>query len=196
MGEPVQSGLVASLAQPGGNVTGSVSFEYAIAGKWVELLKQIAPRIRRLGVLQSLAAFTHPGYLRFIEEAAHLLGMSVVPAAVSTADGVRGALESLSLTVDGVIVLPSTAATMNRTLIAAFAASRGLPAIYPYRLFPASGGLISYGSSVESIARQSAMQADRILRGTRAGDLPIQLAPTLGLTVPPELLIRADEVIE
>ncbi|MGA7325594.1 MAG: ABC transporter substrate-binding protein [Rhodomicrobium sp.] len=208
IGEPVQSGLVASLARPGGNITGSVSFEYTIAGKWVELLKQVAPGMQRLGVLQSPTAFTHPGYLRAIEEAAHLLGMSVVPASASTADGVRVAIETFSHTVDGMIVLPSTAATMNRTFIAALALSRGLPAIYAYRLFPASGGLISYGSSVTEIARQSAAQADRILRGTRAGDLPVQLAPkfelvinlktakALGLTVPPELLIRADELIE
>jgi putative ABC transport system substrate-binding protein len=208
IGEAVESGLVASLARPGGNITGSVSFEYSIAGKWVELLKQIAPRIQRLGVLQCPNVFTHPGYSRAIEDAAHRRGISLVQDTASTADGIRQAIETFSQTVDGVIILPSSAATMNRALIVSLAASRGLPAIYPYRFFPASGGLISYGSSTAENARQSAVQANHILRGTRPGDLPVQLAPkfelvvnlktakALGLTVPPELFIRADEILE
>jgi putative ABC transport system substrate-binding protein len=208
VGEPVESGVVASLAHPNENVTGSAAFEYSIGGKWIELLKQVAPNVTRVGVLRNAAAFTQPGYLRAIEAEGAALGVRVAVRDSGDATEIESSMDAFARESDGLIVLPSSVAAIHREMIASQANRYRLPAVYPYRFFAASGGLLSYGNSVPETFRQAAAQVDRILRGANAGDLPVQLAPkfelvinlktskALGLAVPPWLLARADEVIE
>jgi putative tryptophan/tyrosine transport system substrate-binding protein len=208
VGEPVESGVVSSLARPDSNVTGLAAFEYSIGGKWVELLKQVAPDVVRVGVLRNAAVFTHPGYLRAIESAAPTLGVSVIVMDASNADELDSLMNAIARESDGLIVLPSPLSADHYELIVSQANRGKLPAIYPYRFYAASGGLLSYGNSVPETYRQAAVQIDRILRGASVGDLPVQLAPKielvvnlktakqLGLNIPSVLLARADEVIE
>jgi putative ABC transport system substrate-binding protein len=208
IGAPIESGIASSLAHPGGNVTGSAAFEHSFAGKWIELLKQFAPNVSRVGVLRNLAAFTQSGYLRTIEATAASLGMQVVVRDANNLAEIDSSMDALARESHGLIVLPSSLASMHRELIVSLANRYKIPAIYAYRFFTASGGLLSYGNSVPETFRQAATQVDRILRGTRAGELPIQFSPkfelvinlrtakALGLDVPRPLLVRADEVIE
>jgi putative ABC transport system substrate-binding protein len=208
IGEPVESGVVSSLAHPGGNVTGSAAFEYAIGTKWIELLKQIAPGVSRVGVLSNSAAFTQPGYLRAIEATAPSRGMIVLVRNANNAAEIESSMDALARESNGLIVLPSSVAAVHRELIVSLANRYKLPAVYAYRFYTDCGSLLSYGNNVPETFRQAAAQVDRILRGTRAGDLPIQFAPkfelvinlrsakALGLKVPRALLVRADEVIE
>jgi putative tryptophan/tyrosine transport system substrate-binding protein len=208
LGEPVESGMVSSLAHPDRNVTGTASFEYSIAGKWLELLKQVAPQVTRVGVLRNAATFTQPGYFRAIETAAPSLGVSVSVIDASNGGEIELSIDALARQADGLIVLPSSLTTMHHELIVSQANRHKVPAVFPYRFYAVSGGLVSYGSSVPETNRQAAVQVDRVLRGTRVSDLPVQLATKfelvinlktakqLGLNIPPALLARADEVIE
>lgn len=208
VGEPVESGVVSNLAHPGENITGSAAFEYSIAGKWVELLKQIAPGVSRVGVLRNLATFTHAGYLRAIEAEARPLGMQVVVRDANNLAQIEVAMDSLRHDSNGLIVLPSAIVAVHREPVVSLANRYGLPAIYAYRFFTDTGGLLSYGKNIPETFRQAATQVDGILRGTRAGDLPIQFVPKfelvinlrtakmLGLEVPRTVLVRADEVVE
>jgi len=208
IGAPVESGIASSLAHPGGNVTGSAAFEHSFASKWIELLKQIAPAVSRVGVLRNLAAFTQSGYLRAIEATAASLGMQVVVRDANNLAEIHSSMEALARESNGLIVLPSSLASMHRELIVSRANRFKLPAVYAYRFFTDCGGLLSYGNNVPETFRQAAVQVDRVLRGTRVGDLPIQFSPkfelvinlrtakALGLDVPRALLVRADEVIE
>jgi putative ABC transport system substrate-binding protein len=208
IGAPVESGVVSDLAHPGDNLTGSAAFEHAIAGKWLELLKQIAPRSTHIGVLSNRAAFTQFGYLRTLEAIAPSLGVRILLRDASTPAEIGETIDAFASEMDALIVLPSSAAAVHCDLIVSRVAQRRLPAIYPYRFFAEAGGLLSYGNNVSETYRQAAVQVDRILRGASPGDLPVQLslkfelvinlktAKTLALGLPRTLLARADEVIE
>jgi ABC-type uncharacterized transport system substrate-binding protein len=207
--DPVGAGYVDSLARPGGNATGFLLYEYSTAAKWLELLKEIAPRVTRAAVLRESAIAAGPGQFGVIQAAAPSLGMEVRPVDVRNASEIERALTAFAQGSNGgLIVTGSPGALFHRTLIAALAAQLRLPAVYPFRVFGADGGLISYGPDAADSYRRAASYVDRILKGAKPADLPVQ-APTkyelvinlktakaLGLTVPPTLLARADEVIE
>jgi putative ABC transport system substrate-binding protein len=209
VGDPVASGLVASLARPGGNITGFTTFEHAMGGKWLEVLKEIAPRISRVLVILSPENATHPGLLRALETAAPSSGVQVTAARVRDAGDIERAVNAFAPGPDaGLIVLPDAVTFVHRDLIVASAARRRLPAIYAFRHFAKSGGLMSYGYDPVDLYRRAASYVDRILKGATPADLPIQ-APTkfelvinlktakaLGLKVSESFLLRADEVIE
>jgi ABC-type uncharacterized transport system substrate-binding protein len=207
--DPVGSGLVASLARPGGNATGFMSFEYNLSGKWLELLKQIAPGVTRVAVLRDVGSSSGFGQLGAIQSAASSFGLELSMVGMSDAGEIERAVTAFARAANGgVIVTGSTPAIIHRELIIALAARHRLPAVYTTRYFATGGGLISYGPDSIDPYRQAAGYVDRILKGEKPADLPVQ-APTkyelvinlktakaLGLTVPPTLLARADEVIE
>jgi ABC-type uncharacterized transport system substrate-binding protein len=207
--DPVGAGFVESLARPGGNVTGFVSFEYSMAGKWLETLTQIAPHVTRIAGVRDLASPSEMGMLGAIQ--------AVLPAFSRpfTVVGGRDAAEferSIEMFArepnGGMIILPSPNTLVHRQVIMALAARYRLPAIYPYGFFAREGGLMSYGIVPSDNFRRAAGYVDRILKGEKPGELPVQVptkfefvinlktAKTLGLEVPPTLLARADEVIE
>ena len=207
--DPVAAGFVESLARPGGNATGFMDWEYGMAVKWPELLKQIAPSVTRVAVLRDPTIPTGPAQFGVIQAVAPSLGMDVVPINVRDVPEIERALAAFAQSSNGsLIVTPSGFASVNRDLIITLAARHRLPAVYFGRYFVNSGGLISYGNDVVDQYRRAAGYVDRILRGEKPADLPVQ-APTkyelvinlktakaLGLTVPDTLLARADEVIE
>jgi putative ABC transport system substrate-binding protein len=205
----IESGMVASQARPGANITGFTNFEPAIAGKWLEALKEIAPHVKRVGVIYSPETTLYALSMRHIEAAGASLG--VTPSAIPIRDATdieRAAAALARESNGGLIVMPAPIVSVHRDQIFAQAARHQLPAIYPYRIYPEAGGLISYGIDVRDLFRQTASYVDRILRGANPADLPIQVptkyelvinlktAKALGLEVPPTLLARADEVIE
>ena len=207
--DPVGGGLVASLARPGGNATGFALFEYGMSGKWLELLKEIAPRITRVAVIRDPTATGGSGQLAAIQVVAPSFGVELSPVDTRDADGIERAVSALARETNaGLIVTGSTSALAHRELIINLVARYPLPAIYPFRPFVAGGGLAYYGADSADQFRRAAGYVDRILKGEKPADLPVQ-APTkyelvinlktakaLGLTVPPTLLARADEVIE
>jgi putative ABC transport system substrate-binding protein len=207
--DPVSAGFVSSLAQPGGNVTGFLMFEYATSAKWVELLKQIAPGVMRAAVLRDIGAASGSGQLGAIQSAASQLGLAFRPVGVRDASEIEHGITDFARGSNGgLIVTGSAQARVHLKLIIGLAARHLLPAVYSGRLFVDAGGLISYGPSTIDSFRFAAGYLDRILRGEKPGDLPVQ-APTkyelvinlktakaLGLEVPQSLLARADEVIE
>jgi putative ABC transport system substrate-binding protein len=207
--DPVGRGYVASLAQPVGNATGFTSFEFGMGGKWLEALKEIAPRVTRAAVLRDPAITAGIGYLAAIHALAPSIGVQVIPVDVRTTSELERAVAAFARTpMGGLIVTADPAAIVHREAIITLAARHRLPAIYPYRFFVTSGGLISYGLDNIEQYRLAAGYVDRILKGEKPSDLPVQ-APTkydlvinlktakaLGLDVPPTLLARADEVIE
>jgi putative ABC transport system substrate-binding protein len=207
--DPVGSGYVLSLARPGGNATGFTLFEFGIGGKWIELLREIAPRITRAAVLSDPTAPAAFGMLGAIQSVAPSFGIDTSAIGVrDAADIERGIAAFVRGSNDGLIVLPGRQTILNRELIITLMARHKLPAIYPYRYYVTSGGLICYGPDELEQYQQAAGYVDRILRGEKPTDLPVQ-APTkyelvinlktakaLGLDVPPTLLARADEVIE
>ena len=206
--DPVAGGFVEGLSRPGGNTTGFTSFEYGLAGKWPELLKQIAPAVTRTAVLRDPTQFAGGGQLGAIQAVAPFFGTEVSPIDVRNTDEVERAIAAFARKPNGgLIVLGSFFANINRDAIIALAAQYRLPAVYPGRQF-VGGGLISYGADQIDLYRRAASYVDRILKGEKPADLPVQ-APTkyelvinlktakaLGLEVPPTLLARADEVIE
>jgi putative ABC transport system substrate-binding protein len=207
--DPVGAGYVESLARPGGNVTGFTTFEYALAGKWLELLKEIAPRTARVAVLRDSAIAAGPAEFGAIQTVAPSLGVEVRPVDMRNAGEIERAITVFAASSNGgLIITGSTAATTHRELIIALAARHRLPAVYYERYYAVAGGLISYGSNTVDECRRAASYVDRILRGDKPADLPVQAptkyelvinlktARTLGLEVPPTLLARADEVIE
>jgi putative tryptophan/tyrosine transport system substrate-binding protein len=207
--EPVDSGFVVSLARPGGTITGFQNFEPAMGGKWLGLLKEIAPSLGRVGVLFSADAAPHLSFVRAAQAVAPSLATSIVVLDVQKANEIEGAIANFSGQPDsGLIVLPHPNTIANRRSIHALALQHRLPAIYPYRYFAADGGLISYGPDQIDQWRGVAIYVDRILRGEKPADLPVQTptkfelainlktAKELGLEVPATLLARADEVIE
>jgi putative tryptophan/tyrosine transport system substrate-binding protein len=207
--DPVGSGFVDSLARPSGNATGFPLFEYGISGKWLELLKEIAPRSTRAGVLRDPALASGGGQLGAIQSVAPSLGVELSPVNVRNADEIERAITAFAREPNGgLIVTGSALATAHRDLIIALAARHRLLAVYSQRLYVTGGGLISYGPDTVDPFRRAAVYVDRILKGEKPGELPVQApvkyetainlktAKTLGLAVPDALLARADEVIE
>jgi putative ABC transport system substrate-binding protein len=207
--DPIGPGFVASLARPDGNLTGLMSFEAGIVGKWLGMLKEITPDLRRAALIGNpkTTAFVH--FTTAARAAEQSLSVEVTPHEVETAADIERVIGSVGGTPGGGLVFPPDSTTiLHRDLVIALAARHRLPAVYPFRFFVAAGGLLSYSIDFVFAYRQAASYVDRILRGARPADLPVQ-APTkfetvlnlqtakaIGLTVPPTLLVAADEVIE
>jgi putative ABC transport system substrate-binding protein len=209
VGDPVAGGYVESLARPGGNATGFTLYEYSLGGKWLELFKEIAPRVTRVAVFRDTSIAAGPGQFGTVQALAPSLGMELRPIDVRDAGAIERAIAAFAQGSNGgLIVFGSPGATIHRDLIIALAAKHRLPAVYSTRYFAASGGLISYGPDFLDQHRRAAGYVDRILKGEKPADLPVQqptkyelvinlkTAKALGLDVPPTLLARADEVIE
>jgi putative ABC transport system substrate-binding protein len=208
-GDPVGAGFVDSLARPGGNVTGFMTLEFSFAGKWLELLKQIAPGVKRAAVLRDASQGGGTSAFAVIQAMGPSLGVEVTPVNLRDASEIEQAIVGFARSADGgLIVTPGGSAAIHRHLIIALAARHKLPAVYPGRHFAAGGGLISYEPDYIDQYQRAAGYVDRILKGEKPGDLPVQMptkyelvinlktAKALGLTVPDTLLARADEVIE
>jgi putative ABC transport system substrate-binding protein len=207
--DPVGSGIVDSLARPGGNITGFMQFEYSLTAKWLELLKEVARDLKRVAVLRDATITPGIGQFAVIQSVAPSLGVEVSPIGVRDVPEIERAVTAFARSGNGgLIVSGSALALVHRDPIIALAASHKLPAIYYTSVFVPAGGLMSYGPNITDQFRDAADYVDRILRGEKPGDLPVQ-APTkyelvinlktakaLGLNVPPPLLARADEVIE
>jgi putative ABC transport system substrate-binding protein len=207
VGDPVGMGLVASLARPGGNITGFTPMEFGFGAKWLDLLKDIAPRVTRVAVLRDLTI--GPAQLSAIQAVAPSFGVELSAIGVSDASEIERAVGAFARSSNaGMVVTASTSAAVHRDLITVLASRHRLPAVYAFRYFATRGGLISYGANTIDIYRRAASYIDRILKGAKPADLPVQ-APTnyelvinlktaraLGLEVPPMLLARADAVIE
>ena len=207
--DPVGAGFVASLARPGGNVTGFAPFEFGIGGKWLEVLKEIAPGVRRTAVLRDATQVSGGGQWGAIQAVAPSLGIEVQPIGMRNADEIEHGVSAFARAPNaGLILTAGTLSVVHQKLIIGLAARYRLPAVYYYRFFVAAGGLASYGPDPHDQYRRAAGYVDRVLKGDKPADLPVQ-APTkyelvinlktakaLGLTVPPTLLARADEVIE
>jgi putative tryptophan/tyrosine transport system substrate-binding protein len=207
--DPVGAGFIDSLAHPGGNATGFVLFEYSISGKWLELLKEIAPRVTRAAVIRDAAQTAGTGQFAVIQSVAPSVGMEVSTINMRDAAEIERAIGAFARTADGGLILTASAlSTVHRNLIIRLAAQHKLPAVYYRRRYATDGGLISYGPDVVEQNRRAARYVDRILKGEKPADLPVQ-APTkyelvvnlktakaLGLTIPQSVRTRADEVIE
>jgi putative ABC transport system substrate-binding protein len=207
--DPVGAGIVDSLAQPGGNITGFILYEYVISAKWLELLKDIAPELKRVAVLRDADTSGGIGQLAVIQAAASSFGVEVRPVGVRDADEIERVVSAFARSSNGgLIVTGSALAAVHRKLIIALAARHRLPAVYSLRYYVHSAGLMSYGPDTIDPYRSAAGYVDRILKGEKPANLPVQ-APTkyglainlktaraLGLEIPPTLLARADEVIE
>jgi putative tryptophan/tyrosine transport system substrate-binding protein len=209
VGDPAESGIVESLARPGGNITGITTFVSSIGGKWLELLKEVAPDIVRVLVILNRDNPTARGVLRIIEASAPSFGVVVTQVSVHSADEIERAVENFARQPNAaLLVLPDPATVVNRARIVGLAAQHRIPAVYPFRYFVDSGGLMSYGTVPTDQYRQAASYVDRILKGANPGELPVQqpakfelvvslkTAKALGLTIPESFLLRADEVIE
>ena len=207
--DPVGSGLVESLARPGGNTTGFTNFEFSMAGKWLELLKEVAPAVKNIAILFNPDNAAMPGQLRAIAFAAPALGLQVTEAKVRDRGDIERAINALAQTPNaGFIVLPENLVITNRELIVGMAAHHRLPSVFSDRFNIRSGGLLSYGADTDDLYRRAASYIDHILRGEKPSDLPVQqptkfelvvnlkTAKTLGLTVPDTVLARADELLE
>jgi putative ABC transport system substrate-binding protein len=207
--DPVGAGFVASLAQPGGNATGFTIYEYSMSGKWLELLKEIAPRVTRAAVLRDPAVASGIGQFGAIQALAPSLGVELHPVDPRDASEIERAIAALAGRPNGGLIVTATnLAAMHRAEIIALAKRHRVPAVYPYRFFIAGGGLISYGPDTVDQYRRAAGYVDRILKGEKPADLPVQApikyetvlnlktARALGLDVPVPVLARADEVIE
>jgi putative ABC transport system substrate-binding protein len=207
--DPVSGGFVESLARPGVNATGFLGLEYSMGGKWLDLLKQVAPRITRVAVVRDLTLASGSGQLGAIQAAAPSFGVELTPIGVRDANEIERAISAFARGQNGGIIVTSSAlANFHRNLIVTLASRHRLPAVYSSSTFVAAGGLLSYGVGLTDAWRLAAGYVDRILKGEKPADLPVQ-APTkyelainlktakaLGLTVPPALLATADEVIE
>src|SRR5262245_9880044 len=207
--DPVGAGFVQSMARPGGNATGFIPFEYGIGGKWLELLKQVAPGVRRVAVLHNPIVVSRSGQLGAIEAVAPSFRVELSAFSVRDPGEIEWAVTRFAQAPNGgLIVVGAPSLESHHELIVALAAQHRLPAVYPYRSYVAAGGLMSYGTDLVAQFRRAAGYVDRILKGGKPADLPVQ-APTkyetvinlkaakaLGLTVPETLLARADEVIE
>ena len=207
--DPTGSGVVASLARPGGNITGFLFYEDSIAGKWLGMLKEIAPNLMRAALVANPKGFPYRYFLRTANAIAPSLGVEIVGTPVENAADIERSIEAFAqLPNSGLLVPPDNSAEEHHDLLIALAAQKHLPAVYAYRYFVTAGGLMSYGTDVLFQYRQAATYIDRILRGAKPADLPVE-APTkyetvlnlktakaLGFNVPQTLLVRADEVIE
>ena len=207
--DPIGSGFAANLARPGKNLTGIMLYEVGIAGKWLAMLKEIAPRLTRVALVAGPKTTAYNYFVRNAEAAAPSLGIEIVPTAVSDAADIKRGIEAFSRVPNGGLLLPSDGTTIvHRDLVIALAARHNLPAVYALRAFVTAGGLMSYSTELDEAFQQAASLVDRILRGAKPIDLPVQTptkyqtslnlktAKALGLTVPPALLVAADEVVE
>jgi putative ABC transport system substrate-binding protein len=207
--DPVGAGIIASLAHPGGNVTGFTTFEYGLSGKWLELLKEVAPRVSRVAVFRNSAISAGIGQFAAIQAVAPSMGVELTPMDVRDADEIERAISTFAHTPnDGLIVTGSALAAAHRDLLVSLPAKLSLPTVYNERSYVAAGGLISYGPDIVDEYRLAASYVDRILKGEKAADLPAQnptkydlvinlkTAKALGLVVPQSILGRANDVIE
>jgi putative ABC transport system substrate-binding protein len=206
--DPVGAGFVDSLARPGGNTTGFMQFEYGLSGKWLELLKQIVPGVTRAAVIRDPANPSSIAQFAAIQAVAPSLGVEVNSIGMRDATEIERAVSAFARASNGGLIVTGGRATDHRGLIITLAARHRLPAVYPFRFYVIDGGLISYGPDSTDQYRRAAGYVDRILKGEKPADLPVQAptkyetvinlktAKTLGLEVPPTLLTRADEVIE
>ena len=209
VGDPVGSGFVKSLPQPGGNITGFANFENSIGAKWLEILKELVPKTRNVGFIHSPLAAPNIGFLRAAEAAGPRVGVKVFPLPVNNAADIERTVAAFATKPDGGLVVAPHAVTLGyRDLIIKMAAQHRLPAVFSDRYFAESGGLLSFGNNTADLFRRSTAYVDRILKGANPADLPVQLpikfeliinlktAKTLGLDIPLFLEQRADEVIE
>jgi ABC-type uncharacterized transport system substrate-binding protein len=207
--DPVGSGFVASLAQPGGNITGFTLGEFSMGGKMLEVLKEVAPQVSRVAVILNLDQPPHVAMWRTIEAMAPSFGVRLAATDVQSSAEIERAIEVFAREPNGgLVVLPGPVAIVHRELVIALAARHRLPAVYGFRYFITSGGLVSYGVDSVDQSRQAAAYVDRILKGAKPSDLPVQqpttfelainlkTAKALGLTIPVSFQQRADEVIE
>jgi putative ABC transport system substrate-binding protein len=208
-GDPLGTGLISNMARPGGNITGFAIYESELAGKWLELLKNVAPHVTRLAVLYTAGGQASLTTLRTINSVVASFGLQPTSFAITGAEDIEQAIGRFSHEPNGgLIVLSGPAITNNRSLIVALATKHRLPAIYPARLYASIGGLMSYSSTDADLYRRVAAYVGRILNGEKPGDLPVQgptkyilvvnlkTAKFLGITIPPRVLALADEVIE
>jgi putative tryptophan/tyrosine transport system substrate-binding protein len=207
--DPIGSGFAANLARPGSNLTGIMLYEQGIAGKWLAMLKEIAPRLAHVALVAGPKTTAYDYFVRNAEAAGSSLGIEIVPTPVADAADIERGIEACSRMPNGGLLLPTDGTTIvHRDLVIALAARHNLPAVYALRLFVTAGGLMSYGTDMGEAFQQAASLVDRILRGAKPIDLPVQTptkyqtalnlktAKALGLTVPPGLLVATDEVIE
>jgi len=207
--DPVGAGFVESLARPGGNITGFTNFEYTIGGKWLELLKEISPRLERVAVLRESAISAGAGQFGAISAAAHRLGMELRPVDVRDPGEIERDLTAFGKNPNGgLIVTGSPAATVHRELIGTLALRYRLPTMYNSRFYVVGGGLAAYGPDFVDLFRRAAGYIDRVLRGEKPADLPVQVpvkydlainlktAKALGIEIPTTMLVRASEVID
>jgi putative ABC transport system substrate-binding protein len=206
--DPVGAGLVESLARPGGNATGFTSYEYSLSAKWVELLKEIAPHVTRVAVIRDPTRGAGIGQFAVIQTVGPSLGVELRPINAPDRTEIERAVAAFARSANGGLIVTSGGTGFHRDLIVPLAARHRLPAVYPYRYYVTDGGLISYGPNTIDYYRRAAGYVDRILKGEKPADMPVQTpttyelvinlktAKTLGLRVPPTLLARADEVIE
>jgi putative tryptophan/tyrosine transport system substrate-binding protein len=208
VGDPVGSGIVENLSHPGGNVTGFTHFEPSMGGKWLEALREVAPALKRAAILMHPTTPANIAFLKAAEAAAPALGLTVAAAGVRNASDIEAAIPTAAVDGGGLVVLPHDITSANERLIVALATRHRVPAVYAYRNFVKQGGLLSYSFDMSEHWRQVAIYVDRILRGEKPTDLPVQAptkfelvinlvtAKTLALNVSAGLLARADEVIE
>jgi len=206
--DPVGADIVESLARPGGNTTGFMQFEYSLSGKWLELLKQVAPGVTRAAVFRDPTNPSGIGQFAVVQAMAPLLGMEVIPVNVRDAAEIERVISAFARATNGGLIVTGGQASAHRELIFKLAVRHRLPAVYPYRFFVTGGGLISYGPDLPGLFKQAAGYVDRILKGEKPADLPVQApvkyelvinlkaAKAIGLDVPASVLVRADEVIE
>jgi len=207
--DPVGGGIVTNIARPTGNVTGFANFELSMGGKWLEALKEVAPGVERVGFILHPETAPHAGFLNSAEIAASVLHVNLAGIAVHSADDIERGIAAFAVKSNGgLIVAPHAVTFLHRDLIVQLAARYRLPAIYPFSFFAKAGGLISYGNNLLEQVRAGAIYVDRILRGAKPSDLPVQYptkfelvvnvkaAKAIGLTIPETFLVRADEVIE
>jgi len=206
--DPVGSGFVDDLAHPGGNITGFSNFEAEIGGKWLEILKEVLPNVTRALVLLHSQTAANVAFLRAAETASTSLGITVTNASVQDAAEITSAFETFAAPNSGLLIMPHIVTVSNRVLIGALAIQHRMPTVAPFGFMAASGSLVSYGVDVVDLFRRAATYVDRILRGAKPADLPVQqptkyelvinlkTAKAIGLTVPTTLLARADTVIE
>ena len=206
--DPVAAGFVASLARPGGNITGFIASEFSLSSKWLELLKEIVPRLMRVAIIRDPTYSVSLGQFAAIQTVATPLGVELTPIDMRDVAEIERAIMAFAREPNRGLILTTAGSGLRRTLVIALAARYRLPAIYPYRYHVTEGGLISYGPDIVDQYRHAAGYVDRILKGEKPADLPVQAptkyelvinlktAKTLGLELPPTLLARADEVIE
>ena len=209
VGDPVGSGFVQSLSQPGGNLTGFANFENSIGSKWLELLREIAPKAKRVGFIYCPSAAPNVGFFHAAQTAAPSSGVALIPLPVNNAADIERGVTAFAAEPDGGLIVAPHAVTLgNRDLIEELALRYRLPAVYSDRYFAESGGLISFGNNTPDLFGRAASYIDRILKGAKPAELPVQLptkfelivnlkaAKAIGLSVPPTILSRADDVIE